>query len=130
MFVVTAAAEFSTSEGYKLKTIHYKLAVVGSSIGANLAIGYAADHFEVRAAALFSPGINYYGLRSDDYFYQYHRPLAVITAKDDPYYADVQKLLKIPGVNKEKIWYQEYETGGHGKKIMDNHPDLLPQLVD
>lgn len=127
MFDVTAAADFIHSTLYPKP---YTLAIVGSSIGANLALGYAADHFEARAVVALSPGIDYRGLRGDDYLYQYHRPLAIITAKDDHTYGEVQKLLKVPGLDKAKLWYQEFETGGHGRDLLRNHPDLLPQLCD
>ena len=135
MFDVAAAADFvrgqlSPFDAAQGGTSSYSLAIVGSSIGANLAIGYAADHFEVKATALLSPGVSYYGLRGDDYLYQYHRPLAIFTAKDDHTYAEAQKLLKIPGLDKNKLWYQEYETGGHGREILRNHPESIPQLVD
>ena len=125
LFDVSAAMDF-----LKKEVSGGKFAIIGSSIGANLAIGYAADHFEVKAAVLLSPGINYYGLRGDDYFYQYHRPLAIFTAKDDHTYDQAQKLLKVPGIAKDKLWYQEYETGGHGREILRNHPESIPQLAD
>ena len=107
-----------------------KFAIVGSSIGANLALAYAADHFAVKAAALLSTGLNYYGLRTDDVMIEYHRPLALIAAKDDPYYADSQKLMKLPGVQRPTLWFQEFAAGGHGIKIFEAHPDFMATLAD
>lgn len=77
-----------------------------------------------------SPGLNYFGLRTDDVMVEYHRPLALLTAKDDPSYADVQKLIKEPGVQRPNLWYQEYDTGGHGIKLLESHPELLEQIAE
>lgn len=108
----------------------YKLALIGSSIGANLALAYAADHFAVKAAVLLSPGLNYFGLRTDDVMVQYHRPLALLTAKDDPSYADVQKLIKLPGTQRPNLWYQEFETGGHGVALLEAHSEMIEKIAE
>ncbi|MDO8557578.1 MAG: alpha/beta fold hydrolase [bacterium] len=122
---ITAAMDF-----LKRETPNGKFVVVGSSIGANLALAYAADHFEVKAAILLSPGLNYFGLRTDDVMVEYHRPLALITTKDDPSYPDAQKLIKEPGVQRANLWYQEFETGGHGVKIFEAHTELTGQIAE
>jgi pimeloyl-ACP methyl ester carboxylesterase len=38
-----------------------KIGIVGASYGSSLAIIYAADHPDVKAVALLSPGLNYFG---------------------------------------------------------------------
>lgn len=138
MFDISAATDFIRDECHMLSaqqnsrraTKSYTLAVVGSSIGANLALAYAADLFEVKAAILLSPGLNYYGLRTDDVMIQYHRPLALITAKDDPSYTDVQKLIKLPGVQRPNLWYREFDSGGHGIKLLEAQPELMEKIVE
>lgn len=131
---VTAAVDFiknECSKSYQLPATNFTLSIVGSSIGANLALAYAADHFDAKTIVLLSPGLNYFGLRTDDVMIQYHRPLALITAKDDPSYADAQKLMKLPGVpGRRNLWYQEYETGGHGAALLDAHPELGEKIVE
>ena len=138
MFDVTAAADFIRNEfsalspqqnsGQAAKS--YELAVIGSSIGANLALAYAADHFEVKATVLLSPGLDYFGLRTDDVMIQYHRPLVLLTAKDDPSYPDVQKLIKLPGVARQNLWYQEFDTGGHGVRLLEAHPEMMEKIAE
>ncbi|MDP3963273.1 MAG: alpha/beta fold hydrolase [bacterium] len=130
---VTAAMDFIRYDSPPLRGgvgEDVEVVIVGSSIGANLALAYAADHFDVKAIAVFSPGLNYYGLRTDDVMIQYKHPLALISAKDDPSYADTQKLLKLPGVQRGNIWYQEYETGGHGIAILESHPELGEKIAE
>lgn len=125
LFDVAAAVEFiclRSQKGY--------LVGIGSSIGANIMLTYAADHFELRALALLSPGLDYFGLRTDDVMIQYHRPLALVTAKDDPFSTDTQKLIKLPGVGRPNLWYREYESGGHGVKLFETHPELMEQLAE
>jgi alpha-beta hydrolase superfamily lysophospholipase len=43
-----------------------RLAVIGSSLGANIALRYAALNGELRAVVLLSPGLVYRGLRTDE----------------------------------------------------------------
>ena len=130
MFDVSAAVDFIKNEHRKLKTENCKLALVGSSIGANLALAYAADHFEVKTTVLLSPGLDYFGLRTDDVMIQYHRPLVLLTAKDDPSYPDVQKLIKLPGVARQNLWYQEFDTGGHGVRLLEAHPEMMDKIAE
>lgn len=61
------------------------IALVGSGIGANLALRYAVVNDEVAGVALISPGINYRGLRTDDAIKKYGpRPLRMFVCRGDP----------------------------------------------
>ncbi len=42
------------------------IALIGESFGANIALRYATINEDIAAIVLFSPGINYRGVRTDD----------------------------------------------------------------
>ena len=63
-----------------------RIALVGSTFGANLALRYAAFNDEVAALLLLSPGFSYQGMRTDDVIVGLHkRPLRIVVSRDDAY---------------------------------------------
>lgn len=73
-----------------------RVGIVGASYGSSLAIIYAADHPEVAAAALLSPGLNYFGnIPTKPAVEKFgERPLFMTAAYDDRDSADAVKLLR------------------------------------
>ena len=72
----------------------HRIAVVGASIGANVALRYAAFNDEVVGLVLLSPGLFYQGLRTDDVIVGYgKRPLRIAVSKDDAYAFESSKRL-------------------------------------
>ena len=62
----------------------HRIAIVGSSIGANLALRYAAFNDEVIGLVLLSPGLFYRNLRTDDVIARFgKRPLCIVVSQDD-----------------------------------------------
>ena len=61
-----------------------KMGIVGASYGSSLAIIYAAENPKVKAVALLSPGINYFGnLPTEPAIKSYgDRPLLIVAAED------------------------------------------------
>ena len=63
-----------------------RLAIVGASVGANLALLVAADDPAVRSLVLLSPGLDYQGLRTEAPVRKYaDRPALLVAGVDDPY---------------------------------------------
>ncbi len=95
-----------------------KIGVVGASYGSSLAIIYAADHSEVAAVALLSPGLDYFGnMATEPAIAKYgNRPLFMVAANDDAESASAVKKLGGDGSNQN---YQTkiYEKGGHGTAL-------------
>ncbi|HMJ08095.1 MAG TPA: alpha/beta fold hydrolase, partial [Pyrinomonadaceae bacterium] len=86
-----------------------KIGIVGASYGSSLALIYAADEPKVAAAALLSPGLNYFGnMPTEPAIKKYgDRPLYMIAADDDKDSADAVKKLAAAGNNSrygEKIY--------------------------
>lgn len=104
--------------------------LAGASIGANLSLQYLAEHSETRSTILLSPGLDYWGVKTEEFAARLHEGQAVYyaAADDDPYSAQTAKTLyqKTPeGVKKElKI----FERGGHGTDMFSAHPELIGEL--
>lgn len=109
-----------------------KIFIAGASIGANLALQFAAEHTDdIEGAVLLSPGLDYRGLRTEPYVSRLREGQRVYFAasRDDPYSADTVDALfvKTPvGVKKEiKI----FEKAGHGTTMFDGEPSLMNDIV-
>jgi dienelactone hydrolase len=102
-----------------------RIGVVGASYGSSLAIIYAADHPDIRAAALLSPGLNYFGnMPTEPAVKKYgERPLLLVASEDDKESADAVRQLKKIGAS-EKYQSQIYEHGGHGTNIFQANVGL------
>lgn len=95
-----------------------RVGIVGASYGSSLAMIYAAENKSVKAAALLSPGLNYFGnLPIEDALKNYgDRPLLMIAAEDDKESADAVRKLKSENAN-GKYETKIYEKGGHGTAL-------------
>jgi pimeloyl-ACP methyl ester carboxylesterase len=63
-----------------------RLLLIGSSLGANLAVRYAMEHDDLAGLILFSPGLAYKDIRIDDAFPKMRRlPLRVVVSLRDTF---------------------------------------------
>lgn len=109
---VGAAFEFLLKQKYVDPS---RVGIVGASYGSSLAMIYAADHPNVKAVALLSPGLNYFGnMPTEPAIKTYgDRPLYMIAARDDEESAEaVDKLLRAG--NNAKYGAKVHAEGGHG----------------
>src|SRR6266487_288515 len=60
------------------------IAIVGASIGANVALNYAASDPSIKAVVILSPGLNYKGVITSDSIRKYVNPIYMATAGKDP----------------------------------------------
>jgi len=122
-----AGVEFLKSKGAK------KIFIVGASIGANLALQYIVDFLDqdVRAAILLSPGMNYRGIKTDERIKKTHRTKAIYfaAAADDGYSHDTVQTLydMVPESVKEEVAL--FDSGGHGTKLFETHPELMEKII-
>lgn len=94
-----------------------RVGIVGASYGSSLAIIYAADHPNVAAVALLSPGLNYFGnMQTEPAAKKYgERPLFITAAEDDKESADAVRSLSTADA---KATHKIYSTGGHGTALL------------
>jgi dienelactone hydrolase len=106
-----------------------RIGFAGASIGANLAILFAANDPTVRSLALLSPGIDYRGLRPEAALKKYaERPALLVASQEDNYAANsARQLAKAgPGIRDLRI----LSGAGHGTAMIARQSDLAASLVD
>ncbi len=108
-----------------------RIGVVGASYGSSLAIIYGGENKAVKAVALLSPGLNYFGnMPTPPAVKSYgDRPLLLVAAEDDKESADSVRKLKSAGAG-DKYETQIYDKGGHGTALFAvGLQDLLEQFL-
>lgn len=102
-------------------------AVVGASIGANLALRLAAARPEIRGAVLLSPGLDYRGVTTEDALADYgERPLFLLASGDDEYAADSAAVLNSVAMGETEFGL--FADAGHGTDMFAAEPEL-PALI-
>ena len=72
----------------------HRIAIIGSDLGANLALRYAAFNDEVAGLILLSPGMFYRGVRTDDVITRLgKRPLRIVVSRGDAFPFETSKHL-------------------------------------
>jgi len=97
------------------------VAVIGASIGANIALNFASDD-SVKTVVLMSPGLEYKGVKSEESIENLDKPVLIIAAEGDTYAADSSRKLHSLNSNAELKIYdgKEHGTGLFGKTDVDN----------
>ncbi len=105
-----------------------RTAVVGASIGANLALWTAALSPEVRAVAALSPGFDYFRVRIEGVMEQYGpRPAFLAASEDDSYSAETVRALEQEAQGPTTLIV--YEQAGHGTDMLAVEPGLSDALL-
>ncbi len=97
-----------------------KIAIIGASIGANIALNYAVNDSEVKAVILLSPGLDYKGVSIKKSILDCQKPMLVFTAEEDSYsYESGNALSKISGF----VELKAYPGKEHGVEILNKNVD-------
>jgi pimeloyl-ACP methyl ester carboxylesterase len=107
------------------------ISIVGASIGANVAINYAAVDPTIKSVVLFSPGLNYRGVSTEQAITKYKNNSVYIAATEgDSEAAGSSKILceKINCDGNLKI-YSGGNSNSHGTNMFSDQ-SLNPQLQD
>jgi dienelactone hydrolase len=105
------------------------IAIVGASLGANLAALATANSPTVRAVALISPSLDYRGLRLDAGVMKKigDRPVWLTASTEDPYaLRTVKELAGEGGAREQRL----SSVRGHGTALFSADQDLARALVD
>ena len=96
-----------------------QISIIGASIGANLALNYAASDHSIKSVILLSPGLNYRGISTLDAIMKYKNPIYIVTAEDDSESAKDSKILceKITCAENLKIFEK---TNVHGTDMLSD----------
>ena len=102
--------------------------IVGASLGANVAINYAAES-GASGVALLSPSYDYQGVTTLDAIKSYKGDLLIVTSRVDElsYQDSLSMVQKNPGIKRLKL----YEGAGHGTTMFVNQDlgDFLKQWI-
>lgn len=90
-----------------------RLAIIGASIGANIALSRAAVDPRVQVVALLSPGMDYRGVTLDQPIKRYGtRPLLIAAAEGDTYSAESARVLELLAQGNKEL--RMYSGDRHG----------------
>lgn len=110
-----------------------RIAIIGSSVGANVALRYATVNDDLAALMLFSPGITYKGLRADEAMKELRpMPVRIVTSIGDAFAYESGK--RLDEIRKEAGHAHDVEelwvTGGnaHGADLLLSVKNL-PQVT-
>lgn len=104
------------------------LAIIGGSIGANLALLYGAKT-QPKIVIALSPGLNYKGVKTEIASRNFRQNLLLVASKDDNYsFQSCERLFEISAATiKEFI---QYEDAGHGTRMFNSEPELKQRILD
>jgi dipeptidyl aminopeptidase/acylaminoacyl peptidase len=106
-----------------------RMAVLGASIGANLALVTGADNSNARTVVLLSPGLNYAGVETRDPLLTYgERPILIVASQEDTYAADSSGRLEEIALGETRLVM--YQGAGHGLHMFDREPGLADLIID
>jgi pimeloyl-ACP methyl ester carboxylesterase len=117
---VAAVKSVLQNEGADTK----KLAIIGASIGANIAFNYAAGDQDVRTIILLSPGMEYRGVSVAST--KFNKPFLVVASKDDEYSAQSAQAIIQSNPTAQILMY---EDAGHGTNMFIKN-DLAPNILE
>lgn len=106
------------------------LILIGASIGANLALQYAAANTTAKNIVALSPGLNYRGIATMPLVKALvpNQRLLLAASKEDTESAEaVEKLAEVSLAATEVLMF---ENAGHGTNMFDTEPELLNRLVE
>jgi alpha-beta hydrolase superfamily lysophospholipase len=102
--------------------------VVGSSIGANLAVMYGVTDSKVRRVVMLSPGNNYHGLNPLDALLKFSKPAMIVFSKRDNNAADAYGMKEIGKGERKMVAYDN--SRAHGNEMFAEHPELTQDIID
>lgn len=104
-------------------------ALVGASIGANIALATSANQPQIKTVVLLSPGLDYRGVTTEDMMMNYdERSLLIVASEEDGYAADSSRVLA--DLAKGDVFLEIYEGAGHGTRMFSAEPRLAELILD
>ena len=110
-----------------------KIAIIGASIGANLALQYQAEHSEIKKTMLLSPGTNYRGVLTESsaqMLRQDQEVYFVAGALDGRSAGSAEAMAKqIAGKVHGKKQLKIYPSAAHGTDLFAEDPARMNELI-
>ena len=106
-----------------------RLAVIGASIGANVALLYSGRDSSVKTLVLLSPGLDYRGVTTAEAMKTYGgRPVLIAASREDAYSAQSSSTLDSLASGRHRLIL--YNGAGHGTRMFRKVPELKTTLLE
>lgn len=106
-----------------------RLAVIGASIGANVALRYGAREPSVKTLVLLSPGLDYRGVATAEAMGAYGgRPVLIAASREDSYSA--QSCTRLDALARGRHRLILYNGAGHGTRMFPKVPELKTTILE
>lgn len=109
-----------------------RIALVGASIGANLAIQFLGEEPLIPAAVLLSPGVDYHGIKTLDALDNVlpHQAVSIFASEgdDDESVKASEVILEGLGIQTKSL--RKLKQAGHGTKIFESQKELMNEVAD
>lgn len=126
---VEMGVELLHSHGYQT------IFLIGASIGANLALQYAATHADIKKVIALSAGINYRGVVTPPFVEALSEDQGVYFVGDEDDWrssgdsaAEMARILY--DIKKGKKYLEPMKGSGHGTDMLLKHPDFSNRLIE
>ncbi|MBW2992093.1 alpha/beta fold hydrolase [Candidatus Woesearchaeota archaeon] len=102
--------------------------IIGASIGANLALKYAAEDQDIKAVVLLSPGIAYKSVNIEDDIESFNKPVFIAVSEEDSYPLESSNIIyeKVKGEKELFIG----ENLGHGTDMIPKSEELQNKIFE
>lgn len=106
-----------------------RLALVGASIGANLAIAYGAEHGEIPAVVALSPGLDYRGVTTPDKVAVFGPGQGLFLAASEEDELSFKTDRQLAAIKSDAV-LKEFNGAGHGMAMFEKVPGLMAEVVE
>ncbi|MDO8581982.1 MAG: alpha/beta fold hydrolase, partial [bacterium] len=125
---IEAAMQFLKEKGVEESNVY----MIGASIGANLALRYAATHHAIPAVVLLSPGLEYRGVATLEAIraLAQTQSLFLVASDDDAYsFSTIRELYNAAAqlIVRERM---EGNGFGHGTTMLEKNPQWVADIVE
>ncbi|HJS28460.1 MAG TPA: alpha/beta fold hydrolase [Anaerolineales bacterium] len=106
-----------------------RLAVIGASIGSNLALRTGADLELIRTVILLSPGLDYAGVTTEGALADFgDRPVLILVSSEDTYAAESSETLAEQALGEVEL--EIYQDAGHGTDLITGEPGVIDTILE
>jgi pimeloyl-ACP methyl ester carboxylesterase len=105
-----------------------RTAMIGASIGANLALVGGSNEESIITVVMLSPGLNYAGVKTEPALISFgDRPVLIVASQEDTYAADSSVALDKAANGESRLIL--YDGAGHGTYMFEAEPDLSEKII-
>ena len=118
----------AATEWLKNKIPGTAIALIGGSIGANIAMIFGAKH-QPKIVVALSPGLDYKGIKTEIAARNYRQNLLILPRRHtlNPFESS-ERLFEISNASHKE--FVKYENAGHATRMLEAEPELKNKILD